>query len=359
MLFKLNTSLIDFHVVDLNEGESVDFDFNGPHQITASLSIPSASEVKDGHQVGNAFCKVTGSWKISESINSVFNTLIINQLPQGAHDELIKFYFATKEITPNGHFASNFIVPLKVLPDTFQSFAKEVHMELLDFTRQTVRVLRWRHNLTGPHNPITIRNFWWSPDNQQWKLMPSMVEMSIEALGILNQTNVNRTEIEKLVQNGGFEPLGHEVFREAWYQRHQNPRSAIIIGIAAAEIGIKNYVGFLIPDAQWLVDNLQSPSLGKILRKYLPNLPTKLSIQDKPPAIPIGIIKAIEDGVELRNNIAHLGTAKFDYKKLEEILLAVKDLLWILDYYCGHIWALEHVRRETRNALENLNDKGQ
>ena len=173
----------------------------------------------------------------------------------------------------------------------------------------------------------------------------------MEAYGWLRPSAVSCTEIEKFVREGVTEPLGHELYREAWHQQHENPRSALILGIAAAEVGFKYYVGALVPEAQWLVENVPSPPLGKMLRKYLPTLPAKLTVQGKAPLLPSAIVKDIEEGVELRNKVAHVGTVALTYERLEEILLAIKDLLWILDYYSGFQWALEHVRTETQAAL--------
>jgi hypothetical protein len=35
-----------------------------------------------------------------------------------------------------------------------------------------------------------------------------------------------------------------------------------------------------------------------------------------------------------------------------EVLKAILDLLWLLDYYSGNEWALKHVRSGTRSGLK-------
>ena len=162
-----------------------------------------------------------------------------------------------------------------------------------------------------------------------------------------------RGEIEIMVKKGLNEPTGHELFREAWEQRHQNPRSALIIGIAATEVGFKQLVSTLVPETLWLIENVPSPPLTKMLREYLPNLPVKCKIRGTVSPLPDILLKVLEDGVNLRNRAAHIGQMTFTYEKLDEILLAVRDLLWILDYYSGMNWALNEVRPEIRRILES------
>lgn len=67
---------------------------------------------------------------------------------------------------------------------------------------------------------------------------------------------------------------------------------------------------------------------------------------------PRRIRAVLGEGVELRNRIAHVGSVDLGRDRLEEILLAVRDVLWLLDYYQGSTWALEHIRPETRKELE-------
>lgn len=52
------------------------------------------------------------------------------------------------------------------------------------------------------------------------------------------------------------EPVAHELWREAWNLRHANPRSSLVIGVAAAEVGLKQLIAALVPDAASLVENI-------------------------------------------------------------------------------------------------------
>ena len=64
-----------------------------------------------------------------------------------------------------------------------------------------------------------------------------------------------RSEMESLIKAVNNEPIGHELFLEAWELRKSNPRSALIIGMSAAEVGFKQCIGKLVRDAEWLATN--------------------------------------------------------------------------------------------------------
>jgi hypothetical protein len=141
------------------------------------------------------------------------------------------------------------------------------------------------------------------------------------------------------------------LFREAWNQYHENPRSALVIGMAAAELSVKHCISTLVPDAEWLATNLPTPPLVRMLIEYLPKLPArhKLDGQVKPP--PPDVLEVLRNGVNIRNQLSHAGTVNPSVEKVEEILQAVHDLLWLIDFYSGSEWALAFLRPETRNHL--------
>jgi hypothetical protein len=148
------------------------------------------------------------------------------------------------------------------------------------------------------------------------------------------------------------EPVHHELFREAWHLLSGNSRSSLVIGIAAAEVGLKNLISILLPESEWLLENVQSPPITKIIEEYLPTLPVKNSLHGEVLSLPEETIESIKKGVFARNSIVHKGSAPPNYNSLEEILLSIKDLLWLIDYYAGYDWAIEHLRDETKVQLD-------
>lgn len=228
---------------------------------------------------------------------------------------------------------------------------------LIALTESTVSILRWRCGLSeGPADPFHRRSEHLSQDGESW-LEISMARSATVTFGIPSRQIEASPEFEQrivgLVSERSEEPLGHQLFKEAWNQKGAHPRSALVIGVAAAEVGLKKLIGALVPQAQWLVDEIQTPSFSKMLRKYLPSLRVKAQFQGKKIAPPNTLIKKLEKAVEYRNKLVHAGKAPPHRQDLEEMLRAVNDFLYICDVYIGHVWAAEHISVETRSAWED------
>lgn len=243
---------------------------------------------------------------------------------------------------------------LDQLPQVFRDFERALHEELLDAVKKTVGIIRWRMNYKGPHNPFSLLGFFWSLDGQNWKSVPgTIVELDGEVSTAVTLRENIQDEIQDLITGQVDEPIGHSLFREAWHQRIKNPRSAIVIGIAALEAGLKQFIGILVPEARWLLEETQAPPVVKILKKYLSTLPVRNMIKDEIRIPPKNIIRLIDQGLQLRNKIVHVGRESIPIhpRKGTELLLAIQDVLWLLDFYLGFSWALNYVRPETRKAM--------
>jgi len=344
MYFKLEWIIREMYLKD----KTLNFSFGGAHLINVVLRSPTMDEQKSGYDRGNAFCTATSQQESAPQIHAMFESLDQNRLPLGS-GKPDKYDY----IDQNGHIRENYVAPMELMPRPFQSFARQVRAELADHARRTVNVLRWRLGWKGPHNPVSSRGMKWSLDGQTWRAMPHAIMLYVDESRYGGVSDEVRSEIESMVKKGLTEPTGHELFREAWEQRHRNPRSALVIVIAAAEVGFKQCVSTIVPETLWLIENVPSPPLVKMLREYLPKLPVKCKIRGVVSPLPDVLLEALEDGVNLRNRAAHIGQMTFAYERLDEVLLVVRDLLWILDYYSGFNWALNDVRPDIRRLLES------
>jgi hypothetical protein len=108
-----------------------------------------------------------------------------------------------------------------------------------------------------------------------------------------------------------------------------------------------------VPGAEWLIENLQTPPLYRMLKEYLPLLPVRLHLEKKTLVPPDELLHEIRTGNDLRNKVSHQGHVKITAEKLDRILRAVSDLLWILDLYQGREWAIQNVQHQVLNGWES------
>jgi hypothetical protein len=236
------------------------------------------------------------------------------------------------------------------------SFKKEavrqVYEEMHDCLIRTLRLLRWRTGSMGAPNPIrmgTTNHFVWSDEGTNWKLVADSIN-AVLSLKISQLGSGPSSEDMEFIQNGiseGLnEPLGDELFREAYVNQKSNPRSSLILAVAAAEVGFKHFASKKLPATSWLLA-LPSPPLVDMLINF-PWSDLKLQINGKVPVVPDMLIADLKKAVTLRNAIVHSGVANLNYESLDSILSAVREFLYFLDSFQGkgQVWAMRFIRPE-------------
>ena len=229
-------------------------------------------------------------------------------------------------------------------PDSFKFLILSTLKKLGEMEKDVVSLFRWRMDLSS-YSGSSI--FEWSRDYVRWNNFNYVLFAPVVSITKLNPTRLPRNDINELLSTLTKEPVYHELFREAWQLRSKNPRSSIVIGISAAEVAMKECIAYLVPSAQWLAEEAPTPPLAKMMKNYLPLLPAKNKFNEKVLAPPKSILRDIGNGVELRNKVVHVGCQAPSDGQIEEILLSVKDFLWLIDYYCGYSWSLDYIREKT------------
>ena len=235
------------------------------------------------------------------------------------------------------------------LAGSLQEFGRQAMSGVSDAVQRVVCALRWRLGIGGPHDPLSVRMPEWSEDDVSWKPFPMFFNtvriLESESAPLLSKRAVELAE----VAGGLEEPVYHSLFREAWSQRMVNRRSALVIGLAAAEIGVKTTLVDLAPTAEWLILNVPSPPLEQLLRTALPEA---LKAAGHPVRFDLGagagsVLTTLRNGVTQRNACVHRPGPAPDFDKVDRFLLAVRDVLNMCDVYAGHDWAEQRIREET------------
>jgi hypothetical protein len=210
-------------------------------------------------------------------------------------------------------------------------------------------VLRWRFGMFGDDPLWTSTELILQSEGEVFEFapMPQAVfgddRAQIEPGGLV--------KVAELVVGSVTQPLAHEMWREAWNLHNRSPRSSLVVGIAAAEVGFKQLVALLVPEAESLVEHIPSPPLDTMIRRVLPNLPIRSGLSSEN-LCPKHIRKALIKAVEARNQVVHRGVMPEIH--LWRILMDVREFLYLLDWHAGHAWAEALLSDHTRRAMRGF-----
>ena len=203
-------------------------------------------------------------------------------------------------------------------------------------TLRLARLLRWRAGLD--FQAIGVHQDYLSLDGNTWLALSVARSATLTIIQLFPAMSEEITkEIIQQYEAGGDEPLAHQLFNDAWNLRYTNPRASLVIAVAAAEVGLKKVIGLIVPDAQWLLEEIPAPPIGKILRKYIPMLKVKSHITGKQIVPPSTLINKLEEAATARNKIVHIGQKAPEPKELLEMLEEIRDFMWVCDMYRGQL----------------------
>jgi hypothetical protein len=233
---------------------------------------------------------------------------------------------------------------------------KEVLDEMMGLNLRVLRLVRWRTNSRGRPNPI--RNalsggFRWSADGVEWK--PVADSMSLR-MTLGPQSPKWTPEIAEFVIAEACgkldEPLAHEMLREASANSSEYARSSLVLAIAAAEVGFKQFASKTFSDNGWFQSKRsQSKPLLQMITEF-PWSKVNLRINGKVPTIPKSILAGIKDGIRVRNLVVHAGIAKLESETVDSVLTAVRELLYFLDALCiCQSWPYDYIGPEARKEF--------
>jgi hypothetical protein len=241
---------------------------------------------------------------------------------------------------------------LGIFPAQYANYVRQKAREIGRLSSDAYRLLLWRFRIiSGPPdlelNPTSL--FWAElpPETAKltvgdlnWRQVPAgTIWLGLPDIGHLDLRPAVGETLTELLEEGLKSPLGHELLWEARRIRESNWRSALVMGVAAVETSVKEFITQVEPQTAWLLQNMQSPPLHKILKDYLPTLKSAAAGYEKVPSLPKEWRSTFNNAVELRNKIVHGRSVGADDKLIEDLLRTAYELLYFLDYHGGHEWA--------------------
>jgi len=229
-----------------------------------------------------------------------------------------------------------------------------ISLEMHDYMLRTMRLIRWRTNFQGKHNPIKKSlsgGYSWSVDGLSWKALADSISFKISLTVNPQWTSESEQFVSTAISGSLDEPLGHELLREAWTNRRDNPRSSVVLAVAAAEVGFKQFASQAFPDTAWILEHVPSPPLVRMLGEFFPWAKLGLQVNGKEAKPPDSLIVILKKAVLLRDEAVHRGMKKLNSETVEEVLGSVRDLLYFLDALQGQKWALEYLSADVRKQF--------
>jgi len=224
------------------------------------------------------------------------------------------------------------------LEPIYRALFTRVLSDLCDYMQKVISVLRWRYSLMdGPMKVFSRGTEGYSVNGADWRDEPRRAVSATLSFGHPQpKATVSEQVVQEiigLVKQDVDEPLQRQLFREAWSLREQYPKAALVIGVAAAEIGFRRLVG-PIKGTQGIL---------KLLAKYWPGPSSGHKINGREINPAPSILAMLKTGIHKRDAVVHQGASAPEQDELRDILWNISQLLWIWDLYAGHMWAIEHL----------------
>ena len=218
--FKLEAEISGLRC-SFNAGEELEFRYKSSPPVIVRLRQLDRNDEAHFARTGNAICTATTVKDIEPEIKTGLDSCL--------EDGYVKIS--------------------KLKPDTLKTI-DEIFCPLRSISRSTIVMLNWTHGLDSPPNPYGRSLAFYSEDGNRWLQFARATTGSFNAelaSRIVYARHVQVDEVVRKVELGFEEPLGRQLFREAWAQIGINQRGALVIGVAAAEVGLMRLIDTLTP----------------------------------------------------------------------------------------------------------------
>tara|TARA_R110002167_G_scaffold366390_1_gene595680 strand:+ start:3669 stop:4685 length:1017 start_codon:yes stop_codon:yes gene_type:complete len=228
---------------------------------------------------------------------------------------------------------------LEKYPNPLIDFLRPIQKSHSSFIKAIMTTLSYR--CFDTRNLHSINKGWGlscSFDYDNWFRLPTGGSFSlhkVESPPMINSFFENSDSIAEVITLPPFTFLPIELLSEAKKVRSYSARSSLVIAVTALEVKLKDFISRKVDGGEWLVNNLQSPPIDKILKDYIPTL---VDNKDEYISLINEYMPEITNIVSVRNKITHLGH-EVTGTKVQSYIDCIEKVMYLLDFQCGCQWA--------------------
>ncbi len=335
--------------------EGITFIAGGANDVRIVLTPNSPDDDPFGSRLGMS-CRVTATYDASKDQVAFIANLIDGIFtPHGPLQIELPLIRQDQElISAAGIISKGYALRLNFCPSDIQDLIRTVETDLRGALTRFLSLIRWRQDSDAKHDLISHSSLFWHVTEGLYYAVPHPSRgrrRGHSMLGV-HWDDERENELRELwdIPDLG-EPLAHELLREAATVHKTSPRSSLLIAATAAEAGLKSHLAWLAPDTAWLMEEVPTPPIPKILRDYIPLLHEARGRDMSFWKEVMPRLKLIQTLFELRNKVAHTGRDVPADNPIGDTIELVSDLLYLLDVLAGHEWAKQRVSAPLRQRL--------
>lgn len=200
-------------------------------------------------------------------------------------------------------------------------FFDEHYYPALNEIERLYKLLRWRYSLGSGKLNILSKNMFWSLDKENWNSIVSCPSPENIRVKVVHESPLDTILIKDLMEKGNAEPVFFELLREANSISRTNLESGFVIAVSALEVGVKYLIKNHIPQVEWLIDEIPSPPIEKIIREFFPQIISGFNLTEEQTRL----LKSI---ITTRNKLVHSGKIENDRKTFFKMMNFINDFVF-------------------------------
>lgn len=334
------------------------------HIYNEDVEILSDSNVRlfllENDESKGIVCKAYSEIEVDCEIYDFIDKLIYNNQYVILEDAPItvpfKNYIKEEVIDSNGFLKKGFSIYRNHLPKKIENIYISIEELLKNTIHRFVSGIVWFQGIENQISFLEHISFYWKTrkEAKEFHLMPlSSHEFNLGMRKGLYWDIEYALKYKAFFNSSFCIPLGHELVREAKHILEASPKSALVLLTAGLEVGLKQHIGKIVPQTDWMLKNISSPPIDKIFKSYIGIL--HASSLDTKKWESLNISKDIKKLIEMRNDVTHKGGLKNGEKltktDIEQYFPIVTNFLYILDVLAGEEWAKNHISNKYLKLL--------